>query len=184
MLLDLQRRAALSLEVPRPRGRPASHCCVGAQNSQMREMCGAPRSGQRAWTMDPKPSSHFGRIVGETDTIQKRASGKRARSVPTSRLLGKLPETLQNTSMNHGADTVPAATHASFSGRRGSRLTSPARTTPNCKRPKILGQDNPAHEVQAAFETGTILWHIRAVKHSPSGEGTPRRTSCSNLARR
>src|SRR5271165_1479300 len=44
----LQGRAAQTVEVTRPRGRPASRCCVGAfQNSQRLEMCGAPRSGQR-----------------------------------------------------------------------------------------------------------------------------------------
>src|SRR5580698_10670608 len=47
----LQGRAALTVEVTRPRGRPASRCCVGAfQNSQRLEMCGAPRSGQRDWS--------------------------------------------------------------------------------------------------------------------------------------
>jgi hypothetical protein len=47
----LARRAALTVEVTRPRGRPASRCCVGAfQNSQRLEMCGAPRSGQRGWS--------------------------------------------------------------------------------------------------------------------------------------
>src|SRR6266446_1612422 len=47
----LQGRAALTVEVTRPRGRPASRCCVGAfQNSQRLEMCGAPRSGQRGWS--------------------------------------------------------------------------------------------------------------------------------------
>src|SRR5216683_7281756 len=52
----LQGRAALTVEVTRPRGRPASRCCVGAfQNSQRLEMCGAPRSGQRGWRTDPLP---------------------------------------------------------------------------------------------------------------------------------
>src|SRR5208283_4710157 len=47
----LQGRAALTVEVTRPRGRPASRCCVGTfQNSQRLEMCGAPRSGQRGWS--------------------------------------------------------------------------------------------------------------------------------------
>ena len=47
----LQGRAALTVEVTRPRGRPASRCCVGAlQNSQRLEMFGAPRSGQRGWS--------------------------------------------------------------------------------------------------------------------------------------
>src|SRR6267378_403678 len=47
----LQGRAALTVEVTRPRGRPASRCCVGAfQNSQRLEVCGAPRSGQRGWS--------------------------------------------------------------------------------------------------------------------------------------
>src|ERR1700676_4391114 len=50
----LQGRAALTVEVTRPRGRPASRCCVGAfQNSQRLEMCGAPRSGQRGWRCTP-----------------------------------------------------------------------------------------------------------------------------------
>src|SRR5580704_2859025 len=63
----LQGRAALTVEVTRPRGRPASRCCVGAfQNSQRLEMSGAPRSGQRGWsTCTPNPSSHSGRIVGK-----------------------------------------------------------------------------------------------------------------------
>src|SRR5580704_3887674 len=47
----LQGWAALTVEVTRPRGCPASRCCVGAfQNSQRLEMCGAPRSGQRGWS--------------------------------------------------------------------------------------------------------------------------------------
>src|SRR5882672_10146047 len=51
ILLPLARRAVLTVEVTRPRGRPASRCCVGAfQNSQSLEMCGAPRSGQRGWS--------------------------------------------------------------------------------------------------------------------------------------
>src|SRR5260370_39317259 len=55
-LPPLQGRAALTVEVTRPRGRPASRCCVGAfQNSQRLEMCGAPRSGQRGWSTDPLP---------------------------------------------------------------------------------------------------------------------------------
>src|SRR5260370_42386229 len=50
-LPPLQGRAALTVEVTRPRGRPASRCCVGAfQNYQRLEMCGAPRSGQRGWS--------------------------------------------------------------------------------------------------------------------------------------
>src|ERR1700674_2155502 len=50
----LQGRPALTVEVTRPRGRPASRCCVVAfQNSQRLEMCGAPRSGQRGWRCTP-----------------------------------------------------------------------------------------------------------------------------------
>src|SRR5258705_662885 len=47
-LPPLQGRAALIVEVTRPRGRPASRCCVGAfQNSQRLEMCGAPTNELR-----------------------------------------------------------------------------------------------------------------------------------------
>ena len=56
----LQGRAALTVEVTRPRGRPASRCCVGAfQNSQRLEMCGAPRSGQRAGGHAPQAEFTF-----------------------------------------------------------------------------------------------------------------------------
>ncbi len=56
----LQGRAALTVEVTRPRGRPASRCCVGAfQNSQRLEMCGAPRSGQRAGVHAPQAEFTF-----------------------------------------------------------------------------------------------------------------------------
>src|SRR6266481_4615815 len=43
----LQGRAALTVEVTRPRGRPASRCCVGAfQNSQRLEMCERREAGK------------------------------------------------------------------------------------------------------------------------------------------
>src|ERR1700730_19098913 len=42
----LQGRAALTVEVTRPRGRPASRCCLGAcQNSQRLGMCGEAARG-------------------------------------------------------------------------------------------------------------------------------------------
>src|SRR5580704_7644058 len=60
ILLPLQGRAALTVEVTRPRGRPASRCCVGAfQNSQGLEMGGAPRSGQRGWSTCPPNRVHI-----------------------------------------------------------------------------------------------------------------------------
>src|SRR5580693_7996207 len=61
----LQGRAALTVEVTRPRGRPAGRCCVGAfQNSQRLEMCGAPRRAEGLEYMHLKPSPHSGRLVG------------------------------------------------------------------------------------------------------------------------
>src|SRR6267154_621141 len=61
----LQGRAALTVEVTRPRGRPASRCCVGAfQNSQRLEMWwSAEERAEGLEYMHPKPSSHSGRIV-------------------------------------------------------------------------------------------------------------------------
>src|SRR6267154_6032482 len=63
-LPPLQGRAALIVEVTRPRGRPASRCCVGAfQNSQRLEMWwSAEKRAEGLEYMHPKPSSHSGRI--------------------------------------------------------------------------------------------------------------------------
>ena len=64
----LQGRAGLTVEVARPRGRPASRCCVGAfQNSQALEhVWSAEKRAEGLEYMHPKPSSHSGRIVGIT----------------------------------------------------------------------------------------------------------------------
>src|SRR5438874_11009041 len=66
----LQGRAALTVEVTRPRGRPASRCCVGAfQNSQRLEMCGAPRSGQRCWSTCTPSRVHIPDVLSATLTL-------------------------------------------------------------------------------------------------------------------
>src|ERR1700756_1021193 len=65
----LQGRAALTVEVTRPRGRPASRCCVGAfQNSQRLEMCGAPRSGQRGWSTCTPSRVHIPDVLSGSRT--------------------------------------------------------------------------------------------------------------------
>src|SRR6266446_8144967 len=67
----LQGRAALTVEVTRPRGRPASRCCVGAfQNSQRLEMCGAPRSGQRGWSTCTPSRVHIPDVLSATLPLQ------------------------------------------------------------------------------------------------------------------
>src|SRR5882672_7756286 len=69
-LPPLQGRAALIVEVTRPRGRPASRCCVGAfQNSQRLEMCGAPRSGQRGWSTCTPSRVHIPDVLSATLTL-------------------------------------------------------------------------------------------------------------------
>src|SRR6266404_5405125 len=66
-----QGRAALTVEVTRPRGRPASRCCVGAfQNSQRLEMCGAPRSGQRGWSTCTPSRVHIPDVLSATLPLQ------------------------------------------------------------------------------------------------------------------
>src|SRR6266576_1999252 len=66
----LQGRAALTVEVTRPRGRPASRCCVGAfQNSQRLEMCGAPRSGQRGWSTWTPSRVHIPDVLSANLTL-------------------------------------------------------------------------------------------------------------------
>src|SRR5258705_12056737 len=70
-LPPLQGRAALIVEVTRPRGRPASRCCVGAfQNSQTLEMCGAPRSGQRGWSTCTPSRVHIPDVLSATLPLQ------------------------------------------------------------------------------------------------------------------
>src|SRR6202521_5392030 len=59
--------AALTVEVTRSRGRPASRCCVGAfQNSRRLEMCGAPRSGQRGWSTCTPSRVHIPDVLSAT----------------------------------------------------------------------------------------------------------------------
>src|SRR3984893_4142534 len=71
----LQGRAALTVEVTRPRGRPASRCCVGAfQNSQRLEMCGAPRSGQRGWSTCTPSRVHIPDVLSATRKLSSRLS--------------------------------------------------------------------------------------------------------------
>src|ERR1700676_909400 len=68
----LQGRAALTVEVTRPRGRPASRCCVGAfQNSQRLEMCGAPRSGQRGWSTCTPSRVHIQDVLSATRKLSR-----------------------------------------------------------------------------------------------------------------
>src|ERR1700687_6185586 len=77
-LSPLQGRAALTVEVARPRGRPASRCCVGAfQNSQRLEMCGAPRSGQRGWSTCTPSRGHIPDVLSAIRkvTVADRAWG-------------------------------------------------------------------------------------------------------------
>src|SRR5229473_1474991 len=85
----LQGRAALTVEVTRPRGRPASRCCVGAfQNSQRLEMCGAPRSGQRGWSTCTPSRVHIPDVLTATRKLsRKRGWRKSEGSVPGSRHL-------------------------------------------------------------------------------------------------
>ena len=65
--LPLARPVTLTVEVTRPRGRPASRCCVGAfQNSQTLEMCGAPRSGQRGWSTCTPSRVHIPDVLSVT----------------------------------------------------------------------------------------------------------------------
>jgi hypothetical protein len=53
-------RAALAVEVSRPRGRPPSRCCVETlQNSRSLEMCKAPVSVQRSWSPCASSRVHF-----------------------------------------------------------------------------------------------------------------------------
>src|SRR5580704_13641923 len=67
----LQGRAALTVEVTRPRGRPASRCWVAAfQNSQRLEMCGAPRSGQRGWSTCTPSRIHIPDVLSATLPLQ------------------------------------------------------------------------------------------------------------------
>ena len=74
----LQGRAALTVEVTRPRGRPASRCCVGAfQNSQRLEMCGAPGSGERGWSTCTPSRVH---IPDVWFSIEKGATAERHES--------------------------------------------------------------------------------------------------------
>src|SRR5271167_2297413 len=68
----LQGRAALTVEVTRPRGRPASRCCVGAlQNSQRHEMCGAPKSGQRDWSTCTPSRVHIPDVLSASQTSDR-----------------------------------------------------------------------------------------------------------------
>src|SRR6266404_5116424 len=70
-----QGRAALTVEVTRPRGRPASRCCVGAfQNSQRLEMCGAPRSGQRGWSTCTPSRVHIPDVLSAIGKLDRRYS--------------------------------------------------------------------------------------------------------------
>src|SRR6516225_4884490 len=65
--LPLQGRAVLTIEVTRPRGRPASRCCVGAfQNSQRLEVCGALRSGQWGWSTCAASRVHIPDVLSAT----------------------------------------------------------------------------------------------------------------------
>src|SRR6202035_5633393 len=71
----LQGRAALTVEVTRSRGRPASRCCVRAfQNSQRLEMCGAPRSGQRGWSTCTPSRVHIPDVLSATLTATCKAA--------------------------------------------------------------------------------------------------------------
>src|SRR5258707_9341748 len=74
-LPPLQGRAALTVEVTRPRGRPASRCCVGAfQNSQRLEVCGAPRSGQRGWSTYTPSRVHIPDVLSANRKRRSRRS--------------------------------------------------------------------------------------------------------------
>src|SRR5258707_5868962 len=65
-LLPLRGRAALIVEVTRPRGRPASRCCVGAFQNSKGLKCVERREAGRGLE-HPKPSSHSGPIVGKPE---------------------------------------------------------------------------------------------------------------------
>ena len=88
----LQGRAALTVEVTRPRGRPASRCCVGAfQNSQRLEMCGAPRSGQRGWSTCTPSRVHIPDVLSTTRKLSGNGvMGSRAKITenPANALIG------------------------------------------------------------------------------------------------
>ena len=90
----LQGRAALTVEVTRPRGRPASRCCVGAfQNSQRLEMRGAPRSGQRSWSTCTPSRVHIPDVLSAILPLQD--WGRVARDPPaiggTRQWISKFP---------------------------------------------------------------------------------------------
>ncbi len=77
----LQGRAALTVEVTRPRGRPANHCCMGAfQNSQRLEMCGAPRSGQRGWSTCTPSRVHIPDVLSATRKLAKKTGFEKVRA--------------------------------------------------------------------------------------------------------